>query len=53
MANAHPDSASEIIDRVLNYLKNDEGIDLIYLNNELVTLSDSITRTGISKLDIN
>jgi len=47
-----PDSITEIVNRVLDYLKDDDRIDMVYLNNELITLSDSIDRIGIKKLEI-
>lgn len=53
MAEERPDSTTEILDRLLDYLDQDEGIDMIYLNHELENLSDCIDRTGIRKLEVN
>jgi hypothetical protein len=53
MAKTLPDSITEIVDRILKYLKNDEAIDMVYLNNELVTLNECIEQTGIKQLGIN
>jgi len=53
MANALPGSTRGIIDRILDYLGNDEGIDLIHLNNELETLNESFTSEGVNKLNAN
>ena len=53
MAKALSDSITEILDRVLTYLKNDEAIDMVYLNNELVTLSGYIEQAGIKELETN
>ena len=53
MAEERPDSTTEILDRLLDYLDQDDGIDMIYLNHELENLSDCIDRTGIRKLEVN
>lgn len=53
MANTSSDSTTEIIERLLNYLEYKEGIDMIYLNDELENLSECIDRTGIKKLEIS
>jgi hypothetical protein len=53
MANVSPDSTTEIIERLLDYLKHDVGIDMIYLNVELENLSECIDRTGIKKLEVS
>ena len=53
MANTLPNSITEILNRVLDYLKDDDGIDMVYLNTELVNLSECIERTGIKDLEIN
>jgi|GEM_PF-5706499 len=52
MANASTNSTAEIMERLLDYLKHDQGIDMIYLNVELENLSESIDRTGIKKLEV-
>ncbi len=49
MSNILPNSITEILNRILDYLKDDEGIDMVYLNNELVNLSECIDRAGIKK----
>jgi len=48
-----PESITEIVNRVLDYLKDDDRIDMVYLNNELMTLNDSIDRIGIKELQIH
>jgi hypothetical protein len=48
-----PESITEIVNRVLDYLKDDDRIDMVYLNNELMTLNDSIDRIGIKELEIH
>ncbi len=48
MSESIPDSTLEILERLLKYLKRDEGIDMIYLNLELENLSESINRIGIN-----
>ncbi|HLZ15607.1 MAG TPA: hypothetical protein VKQ08_01125 [Cyclobacteriaceae bacterium] len=53
MSNALPDSITDIVDRILRYLKDDEAIDMVYLNNELVSLNECIEHTGIRKLGVN
>jgi len=53
MSNILPNSITEILNRILDYLKDDEGIDMVYLNNELVNLSKCIDRAGIKKLEVN
>ena len=53
MANGVHDSLTEIINRILEYLKDDDGLDMIYLNAELVNLSECLERKGVKELDIN
>ena len=53
MAKGIPDSINEILDRLLNYLELDEGIDMIYLNLELENLKDCIDRIGVKEMEMN
>ena len=53
MPNTLHDSISEIINRILDYLKDDDGIDLVYLNNELMNLNECVSSLGIKELDMN
>ena len=53
MQDAPHGSPDEIVSRILDYLKEDEGIDLVYLNSELIMLSECVSRMGIKELDMN
>lgn len=53
MAHTLRNSIAEILNGILDYLKEDDGIDMVYLNNELVNLSECIDRTGIKDLEVN